>query len=319
MTQFKTPFHPGEQHIQERLGIKEMLEPVAARFIRDYMPEEHRAFFALLPFLTIGGVDDRGRVWASILSGAPGFVSSPDVTTLEVQALPVEGDPLAPHLKVGADIGVLGLQLETRRRNRLSGTIKDVHDDGFRIKARQSFGNCPKYIQTREVIERDNRLAALPSAPMANFDARAQGVIEKADTFFVASAYQPQEEDWSKGADVSHRGGKPGFVRLEDERHFIFPDFMGNHFFNTLGNLILNPKAGFLFPDFNTGTILTMTGEAKIVWDSPELRTFKGAQRLVRFELDQVVLIENALPFRFEFGSYSPVLERLGDWNMPGS
>ncbi|MGD8326785.1 MAG: pyridoxamine 5'-phosphate oxidase family protein [Sphingomonadales bacterium] len=314
MTQLKKPFHPGEQHIQERLGIKEMLEPVAARFIRDHMPEEHRAFFALLPFLTIGGVDDEGHIWASILSGAPGFVNSPDAKTLDVNALPVEGDPLAPYLRPGADIGVLGLQLETRRRNRLSGTITETHDGGFRVKARQSFGNCPKYIQTREVFERQNSSAALASAPMASFDARAQAIIGEADTFFIASAYQPQGEDWSKGADVSHRGGKPGFVRLEDDRHFIFPDFTGNHFFNTLGNLILNPKAGFLFPDFKTGAVLTMTGEAKIIWDSPEMRAFKGAQRLVRFELSHAILIENALPFRFEFGSFSPVLERLGDW-----
>lgn len=310
-----TPFHPGEQHIQERLGIKDILEPVAAQFIRDHMPDQHREFFAQLPFLALGSVDEQGRPWASILSGEPGFVSSPDDKTLVVSALPVEGDPLNAHLKKGADIGVLGLELETRRRNRLSGEISEARAQSFQIKTRQSFGNCPKYIQTRQVVPHEDSLQPKAGPNLKAFDEAAAALISKADTFFIASCYQSSNNHWSNGADVSHRGGKPGFVKLLNDREFTFPDFIGNHFFNTLGNLMLNPKSGYLFPDFETGRVLMMTGSSKIIWDSPEKRAFKGAQRLVRFELDECLMIEHALPFSFAFGDYSPVLERLGSWD----
>lgn len=311
----KSPFHPGEQHIQERLGIKDVLEPVAAQFIRDHMPDQHREFFAMLRFLTLGALDEQGRPWASMVTGQAGFVTSPDDKTLCVQAVPVAGDPLKASLKDGVDVGVLGLQLETRRRNRLSGSISHMGEKGFEIKARQSFGNCPKYIQTRQLQRRSELKPTQTSKPAQRFDDQAMALMSRSDTFFIASCYQSSVDHWSNGADVSHRGGKPGFVKILNEREFLFPDFIGNHFFNTLGNLMLNPKSGYLFPDFEAGHLLMMTGSSKIIWDSPEKRAFKGAQRLVRFELDECVLIENALPFTFEFGEYSPVLERFGSWD----
>lgn len=310
MNDLKSPFHPGEEHIQERLGIKDMLAPVAGQFIRDFMPDQHRAFFAQLPFLALGSVDEDGRPWASLVAGEPGFVSSPDNRLLRIDALPLFG-----ALKDGQDIGLLGIELETRRRNRLSGVVQDLNAHSFEISVKQSFGNCPKYIQTRGVEYQGLGVCESKAAsPAKTFDDRAAAIIGKADTFFIATSYQGQGSDWSHGCDVSHRGGKPGFMRQLDERRFVFPDFTGNHFFNTLGNIMLNPKAGIFVPDFDTGAALFMTGEAKIIWDSPEMRAFKGAQRLVQFTLDELIHVAGALPFRFEFGDYSPLLERLGHW-----
>src|SRR3546814_14766932 len=76
-----------------------------------------------------------------------------------------------------------------------------------------------------------------------------------------------------QGADVSHRGGRPGFVRVtEDDGRSVLtiPDFSGNQFFNTLGNIAINPRAGLLFVDFATGDLLTLTGR------SEERRVGKG-------------------------------------------
>ena len=312
-----SPFHAGEQQVHERLGIRDEIEAFARRVVRDYMPDQHREFYGMLPFVLIGTVDDRGRPWASLLTGGPGFMTSPEPRRLDVAARPLFGDPLNMTLKSGADVGILGIEPETRRRNRLTGRIETVRGDGFVVSIRQAFGNCPQYIQTRavEVVPEDGRPFEEPPISRGNrFDERTRALIERSDTLFIATAFSDLQDDASQGADVSHRGGKPGFVRVEDDRTFVFPDFSGNNHFNTVGNILLNPKAGFLFVDFEAGDLVYMTGAAEIVWEGPQVRAFTGAERLLRFRAEQVIRVEGSLPLRFEFGEYSPMLDHTGSW-----
>jgi hypothetical protein len=139
--------------------------------------------------------------------------------------------------------------------------------------------------------------------------AAERAMIAGADTFFIASALGHGDEP-GYGVDASHRGGLPGFVRVEDERRLSAPDFSGNLYFNTLGNLLLNPRCGLLFIGFTTGTMLQVWGEAEIVCDGPEVTAIAGAQRLVRFHVAHWRRIANALPLRWQFRGYSPFLER---------
>lgn len=145
----ESPFHAGEITIQERLGVRTKIEAQGRRVISDYLTKQHRQFFAQLPFLIAGTVDEQDRPWASILVGEPGFLSTPDAQTLQVIARELFGDPLRETLVAGADIGLLGIELSTRRRNRMNGTIKAVTSNGFAVQVGQSFGNCPQYIQAR--------------------------------------------------------------------------------------------------------------------------------------------------------------------------
>ena len=309
----ESPFHAGEQQVQERRGVRDEMETFARRVVRDYMPDQHREFYGQLPYLLIGAVDDRGRPWASFVTGQPGFITSPDARRLDVAARPLSGDPLHAALKAGADIGILGIELGARRRNRLSGRIETVRPGGFDVAIVQAFGNCPQYIQTRAVeVPPESREPSVSRSE--RFDDNVRALIERSDTLFVATAYSENQDAASQGADVSHRGGKPGFVRVEDDRSFTFPDFSGNNHFNTVGNILLNPKAGFLFVDFETGDLVTMTGAAEIVWDGAEVRAFAGAERLIRFRAEEVVRIERGVALRFEFGEYSPMLARTGSW-----
>ena len=315
----ESPFHAGEQQVQERLGVREKIEAFARRVVRDYMPDQHRVFYAQLPFVLLGTVDDRGRPWASLVAGLPGFMTSPDPDTLDVAVRPLVGDPLNVTLKAGADIGLLGIEPATRRRNRLTGRIASVRPDGFAISIRQAFGNCPQYIQTRDIEilpEVDQSDAARPVTRSTTFDDRTRELINSADTLFVATVYAESAEAASQGADVSHRGGKPGFVRIEDDRSFVFPDFSGNNHFNTVGNMLLNPKAGFLFIDFETRDLVYMTGTGNIVWEGEEVRAFAGAERLIRFQAEEVVRVESSLPLNFNFGEYSPTLDHTGSWTQ---
>ena len=314
-----SPFHEAEQEIQERLGIREKMEMFGRRVIRDHMPDQHREFYAMLPFLLLGTVDEKGWPWASIVTGRPGFITTPNARTLDIGARPLFGDPLNATLQSGTDIGILGIEPATRRRNRLTGRVASLRPDGFSASVVQSFGNCPQYIQTRgvEVLpDIDSPQRSRPVSRAERLDASARALIARSDTLFIATAFSDGRRAPSRGADVSHRGGKPGFVRVLDDFGFVFPDFAGNYHFNTVGNIVLNPKAGFLFIDFETGDLLYLTGETEIDWDGEELQAFVGAERLIRFRVREVVRVEEGLPLRFSFGEYSPVLDQTGSWEQ---
>lgn len=316
MDQFEqtSPFHSGEQAVQIRAGVRDRAEANGRRGIRSYIPEQHREFFEQLPFIVLGALDETGQPWASLLLGDPGFVRVPDERSLRIRALPDSDDPLADALRIGSDIGLLGIELATRRRNRLNGPVLHVDRDGIHIGVAQSFGNCPKYIQARglEPQQRPATLPAMQSAPA--LDDVAIALIRSADTFFIATHSASADSQRSGGADVSHRGGRPGFVRVDSRTTLLWPDFPGNGFFNTLGNLQLNPRAGLLFPDFISGDLLYLAGRAEMIWEGAELDAFAGAERLLRFHVDCVRRRPQCLPWRFAPPAQSPFLAGTGDW-----
>jgi hypothetical protein len=311
-----SPFHAGEREAQVRAGVRERAERAGERAIRDYMPEQHRTFFAQLPTLLVGSVDADGKPWASVLAGRPGFVSSPDERTLRIAAEPLFGDPLGGTLVAGVDVGLLGIEPHTRRRNRANGKVVALDDSAIEIRIGQSFGNCPQYIQTRTFEVTDQIDAVETARPLAQFDTLdrpTRDLIGAADTLFIATSFQDKA---AGGVDVSHRGGKPGFVRIDDGRTLVVPDFAGNSYFNTFGNLMRNPRAGVLFVDFDDGDLVYLTGTTEIVWDGEEVRGFAGAQRLLRFRLTEGRRVSGALPLRWSFGEYSPLLARTGAWQV---
>jgi len=311
-------FHQGELMAQQRAGVLEKMAAVGSRVIRDFMPDQHRQFFEQLPFMLVGSRDRDGQPWASMLVGSPGFVSSPTAQQLEVRAVAHISDPLHDNVQVGAALGLLGIEPHTRRRNRANGVVASLGEHQFSVAIRQSFGNCPKYIQARkpELIDVD------PAAPVSEESGSAltpamTAMIANADTFFIATAVDAGEETSSgpHGADVSHRGGEAGFVRIDDARTLTVPDFVGNFFFNTIGNLLAYPRAGLLFVDFSNGDLLYLAVTAEVIWDGPEVEAFTGAQRLLRFSVTQARLVKSVLPLRWSKAELSPFLAPMGSWD----
>lgn len=309
-------WHEGERVLQARAGIAERMAEIGPRVLRDHMPEQHRSFFAQLPFLIAGSLDGEGRPWASVLAAPPGFAHSPDPRHLRIDALPQANDPLAAALAVGAPVGLLGIEPHTRRRNRMNGTVDALDARGFSVEVGQSFGNCPKYIQAREPVFAGGAPAAGFGPRVHGLDAQARRMVRAADTFFIATAHPSAGDARSpaEGVDVSHRGGRPGFVRVEGEGTLTVPDFTGNTFFNTLGNIALNPVAGLLFADFETGDLLQLSVRAEILWEGPEVDAFAGAERLLRMEVLAAQHAPAALPLRFGSARLSPFLEATGRW-----
>lgn len=312
------PFHDGERAIHARFGMREKLADLGRKMLRDHMPDQHRAFFGQLPFLIVGSLDDRNMPWASIVTGAPGFVDSPDARRLHVASLPAEGDPLRAALVPGARLGLLGIEPATRRRNRLNGRVESAGADGFVVEVEQSFGNCPKYIQARDWRWRDGAPAPVSGRfeTAASLDAADLSMIGAADTFFIATAYGTDDGGAAHGVDASHRGGKPGFVAALPDGRLMAPDYSGNFLFNTFGNIEKNPRAGLLFVDFADGRMLQISGAARILWDPTDAPALPdaaraGAQRFLEITPGQVVRADAAVPLSWSFGDYSPYLERL--------
>lgn len=299
------PFHAGERAAQARAGIS-----ARGAGIRDFMPDQHRIFFGQLPWLFAGVLGRDGWPLTTALAGPPGFVASPNPASLSIAALPQPGDPALEAFRPGAEIGLLGVEFETRRRNRANGRIEAMRDDGFGVAIAQSFGNCAKYIQARGRLADSHEQPAAPEE-LAGLDRAARALIAETDTFFIASSATTGTA--AGGADISHRGGRPGFVRVDGDTLTI-PDFAGNGYFNTLGNLLEQPRAALLLVGFGTGTLLQLQGTAEIVWEGAELAGLAGSQRLWRFRVARGWRRGNALPLRWSAPDFAPTTLQTGLW-----
>jgi predicted pyridoxine 5'-phosphate oxidase superfamily flavin-nucleotide-binding protein len=301
-----TVFHPDERRAQALAGFD-----IASAPIRPAMPEQHRAFFAALPYVLASTLDENGWPVATLLTGPPGFISAPDATHLRVNAPRRQDDPALAAMRSGNEIGFLGIDFSNRRRNRANGKIGRMDKNRIEIEVDQSFGNCPKYIQIRELVASATLNPPPAREDLETLDDDARRLIVGADTFFVAThAHRGTPQG---GADVSHRGGQPGFVHIEGNRLYI-PDFTGNKFMNTLGNLLAQPRAALLFVDFDSGDILHLQGTTEILWQPDALNGPAGAERYWCVEFTRGWRFRQALPWRGRNVNYSPATLATGTW-----
>lgn len=307
--QSDTPWHAGEIALQKSIGVSERMADVGRHVIRDHLIEQHQFFYPLLPMVILGSVDSTGDAWATVRSGYPGFMQAVDDRHLHLELMRDTLDPAEAGMNDGNAIGMLGIDLGTRRRNRLNGNI--LRDTvGFGVGVEQSFGNCPKYIQLRGAYFAGDPTVSSEVLPVTRdtMDEEMRGLIQRADTFFVASYVD--RDNGHRQVDVSHRGGPSGFVRI-DGGALIIPDYAGNQFFNTLGNIAVNPRAGLTFVDFETGGLLQLTGDAVVIDKTAAINSLPGAERLWRFTPRKVSWRAGVVPLRWDFREWSPNSSRL--------
>ena len=212
---------------------------------------------------------------------------------------------------------MLGIDFKLRRRSRLNGVVRHSVEGNTLLDVQQCFVNCPKYIQARALRSATlNPIEPHQIASGVRLSEAQINLIHHADTFFIASQHKAEEgRDNRNGIDLSHRGGKPGFVKASDDGSVItWPDFAGNNMFNTLGNISRDPRAGLLFIDYQRGDILSLTGEAEIVWDGSEVEAFAGSERNVRLHVTQWTHLINAYTFDWSEPELSPFLRSTGNW-----
>jgi len=291
-------FHSGEIAVQERAGVRDIAQDVGEGIV-DHLPPGASDFLGRRQMAVLGTVDNSGHVWASVVTGDPGFIETIDDRTLRVAARASSSDPLFRNLATEGHTALFAPDFVSSRRVRVNGRGA-IKDGAILIKTDEVYGNCRRYLQERIFVgNRKPAMAEQAASVGSTLSASQQKQISRADTFFIAT------DKPDRGGDVSHKGGNPGFVRVLDQRRIAFPDYNGNSMFNTLGNLTDNPHAGLLFIDFDTGRTLQLTGSASIDWSPERLRTFAGAERVVDFELDQIIDTPAGFPLVAKFRQFS--------------
>ncbi len=300
-------FHEHEMRLQNKMGMREQIDMLTERLMHDEMPDQHREFYAGLEYILVGTVGADGKPYASMLTGPVGFASSPDPKILSIRNTIDDEDPAFAELKVGAPVSVLGIELSNRRRNRMHGRISRIDPDGFDITVSQSYGNCPKYISTRAIIDRVDTPANPVVAERDELSVQDVDLIKRSDTFFIASHHLDGSGQPYEGSDMSHRGGNPGFIHVEGDSRFVVPDYRGNNLFNTIGNLVSNSAAAVLFVDFETGDLLHINAAAKIIEDEAAIAAYPGAKRLIAFDVLDVRATDAGIGLRWQLLKPSPV------------
>ena len=299
-----SPFHEGELAVQERAGSLTQGQN-SGRMVADAIIPGAIKFVSKQPMFVAGSVDNEQRLWASIVVGESGFLSA-EPQSLDVdlsRAVRNEGDPLWRNIRSNSRVGLLVIDLRTRARLRVNGRVEEPSVNQLRVAVEQAYPNCPQYIQRRSYRPAADAVAAAPIGTRGNELTEEQARwISRADTFFVASEHP------SGGVDASHRGGNPGFVQVVGRAELLIPDYAGNGMFNTLGNIVVNPRVGIVIPDFESGRALQMSGRAEVLWDveDPHGAT-GGTRRYWKYSIDHWLQHDGALPGTAEFLDYSPL------------
>lgn len=277
-------FHDGELYVQRRAGARQEASRLAGMLAAPHIDGATSRFAADrdTAFITCRGGD--GVLWTSALHGSPGFCRAQG-RTVEVAARPIAGDPLH-DLRPGRPVGLLLIDFQRRRRVRINGALTRVDQHGLVVRADQAFGNCPRYIQQRHLHRAaDARPTAGAVHRAGALRAGDVAVVRHADTFVLGTTHP------TRGPDTSHRGGAPGFVRIDDDGNLWWPDYPGNNLFNSLGNIVADPSASLLFVDFTLGVSLQLSGRARLEWTRPGIPgDDAGTGRRVRLAPDQLVV-----------------------------
>ncbi|WP_083005159.1 2Fe-2S iron-sulfur cluster-binding protein [Halomonas sp. GT] len=308
-----SPWHSGEVALQRLIGAEQQMAEIGSKVMRPFLTSQLQQFFPQLPFVSVAAVDVEDWPWVTLLEGAPGFVNAPDESRLELNAVPPSDDPIAPLLTSGASLGLLGIELHTRRRNRVNGLLRGS-DGHWHLEVTHAFGNCPQYIHDWSTMKsvlpqpgtvltmRDSSLDKLPEPVLTH--------IDRSLTAFVGS-YAHTEKGLQ--VDASHRGGRAGFIRRQGA-DLILPDFSGNRFFNTLGNVLANGRAALVIPDFASGDMLHLSGEARLVDEETVGAHYPGAERYWSLTPRHIVWRPSIMRWRSYANELAVEADSLGPW-----
>jgi NAD(P)H-flavin reductase len=147
-------------------------------------------------------------------------------------------------------------------------------------------------------------------------------VITTADTVFLASYYHPTDlvrDPTASHAGMNIRAGLPGFIRVDpcNNRTVIIPDYSGNRFMTSLGNISSTSMAGLTIVDFHTGNVLYLTGRAQVLIGPSAMKIMPRQTCVTAIEITGYILVHDALPVRQEPGTiterspYSPKVKYL--------
>lgn len=314
------PWSRGEEEVSKKILGSVWTDNPTSTFLTP------QASFALqnFPLLAVGTVDDEGRPWSTIWGGEPGFAQPLGSSIIGTKTLiEAKYDPVVQALVgkskdgeivreegQGRMVGGLAIDLNRRKRVKLYGrmvagalTRKDESDPAAAeiqvvVKIEQSLGNCPKYLNKKDIIATIPQPQLISTSPELPDEAIA--LIGRSDLFFVSSSNAKED------MDTNHRGGPPGFVRMLSPDTLIWPEYSGNRLYQTLGNLYTTPKAGLVVPDFETGDVLYITGDTEILIGKNAAAILPRSNLAVKLHITSALYVRSGLPFRGVTGERSP-------------
>ncbi|KAK7535276.1 oxidoreductase-like protein [Phyllosticta citribraziliensis] len=321
-------FSEGERRIQRLMNpsLREMDNPTAPTLT-------HQAAFALnnFPLIALGALDSQNRPWTTLLGGSPPLAQPLGDSLVGVQAkVNAESDPVIEALFDGKQrqekgqvtrddapgkmIGGLPINLDTRKRVKVFGRLvarkllQDTEDERVGnvqlfFNVEQSLGNCPKYLNSKQIVPATPSPHVVSTGSILSPEARE--LIQKSDLFFISSSNSTTD------MDTNHRGGPPGFVRITQSKDsetatIVYPEYSGNRLYQTLGNLQSTPRAGICFPDFETGDVLYLTGITETLAGAAAAAVLPRSNLAVRITVTASRFVRQGLSFRGIPGERSP-------------
>ncbi len=336
--------HEGERYVQKKMHTPRELADQIPGYIHADMPLQYAEFFSRLPYLPLAALDGRGRPWVTMLvtqSGAEpsaGIRVSPDGrTTIEAEVNP--HDPFLRCIEDnvrGADnqkalFAGVGIDFSNRARIKIAGEIEAAEMKSglisLSLNSNQHLGNCPKYITVRDLKHRTRKA----EAGLTRFESLEVSLadfcrehIDRASTVFLATKHTDRTKHAQSYMGLNHRGGPPGFVRVYEEEtdgsvstYLVLPDYSGNRFYQSLGNIEGEGDAlvGLIIPDFATGNLLYLTGEAENLFDADAQKLMSRVSLVTRIQITGAVFVNAGLNLEMtsdeEFSPYNPPLRYL--------
>lgn len=301
----KNGYHDGERLVQKMAGEEEMAERLS-RVMRDRIIKGAFSFIEAQNQLIVSSINENGQIWTSLLIGQKGIIQIESDTLVHIdwtQLKSTRRDILIDNIVSNEQVGLLFIELTTRMRFRINGHAK-LEGERLVIQVLESYGNCPKYIQSRSMEGIEEISPEVMTQKVGNYIGETEkNWILKADTFFVGSM--------SGGGrmDASHRGGNPGFVEITSDDRLKIPDYQGNSMFNTLGNFVQNPNAGLLFIDYERKATLQLTGKVELLFEQTtekDLQNTMGTGRYWLFNPEKWLVTEGHHQIDWTLLGYSP-------------
>ncbi|UJR07373.1 hypothetical protein I4U23_011659 [Adineta vaga] len=323
--------HEGELFVQKKRHTPSNMPMIVSEMISDDMPDQHSEFFTHLNYFGISTLDIDGRPWATIITGSSTtLIHAVSEMELKVSVILPKGDPFLSSVINTTNstcryFAGIGVDFSNRRRNKVAGFISQsnlINDTlNMSLITNESLGNCPKYITIRklEYYKRNPKIIAdYRNTDKISFNQECLDIIHQASTIVLATRHTNHNCDNTSDLGLNYRGGNPGFVRTYEESGHTFiviPDYSGNRFYQSLGNIETDRIAAVVFPCFTTGDMLHVTGIAENIYDDEAERIMPRMTLITRIKLNGYVWIKEALNLKLigheQYSPYNPPVRYL--------
>ena len=188
------------------------------------------------------------------VSGPPPLATAQEVGDEILVSLPRD---LLRWLPGGGRCGGIVINPAEARRSRIAGILTDAGDH-LELQCRLAFTNCRKYMTPTQSTGTRPQVGPAETLPVGLDDPWIGGVVSRGETAFLVSTTP------DGGADVSHRGGQPGFLRFDPTTGAIgWTEYLGDGMFVSTGNLRISGRFSLLVLDLDHGDAARLDGEAQ--------------------------------------------------------